>query len=684
MLSLQRILRKLSIRNRLLFGYLMLFIVVINIANLANYLLMREVVKQGVEKELTSATESITNNIANTVDITIRSYLRGISEQNLQYIELCFQQYQRGQITEQEAKQKATNFLLSQSIGETGYPYVVDSSGVIRVHPKQPLLNTSLISFDFIKQQIELKRGYLEYQWKNPDELVERPKALYMVYFEPWDWIITSSSYREEFASLINIDDFRDSISKLNFDETGYSYVLNQLGDPIVHPFVTGNFYNVTDSNGKFFVQEMIHQKNGTITYTWKNPHDEGYREKIAVFRYLPEYDWYIVSSTYVEELNQPLVDLKLVHVAALVFAIALVIPSNLILSRSIVLPLKGMMNWISQASMSNHPTLMKDNSGSTDELAQLTVYFNQFLSDLEKANQKLHKEIDVRIAAQKQLEDLNENLEHNVAQRTLELKQSLERLKQTQDQLIESEKLSALGGLVAGIAHEVNTPLGIAITSASLVADANSELNSAFQNQTLTSDQFESNMQHQLEALALLKENLNRASSLVQSFKQTAVHQTSESLSEFVVRDVLESLIASLHPETRKVSVELMLKGDSNVSMTSLSGALTQVFSNLILNSIHHAFDQQPQPEIVIEFFEQSQDVVFVYQDNGCGVEQGLHKKIFEPFYTTRRGSGGTGIGLNMVFNLVIQKLKGKLEFSSDKGVKFVITLPKQRVSED
>jgi signal transduction histidine kinase len=190
--------------------------------------------------------------------------------------------------------------------------------------------------------------------------------------------------------------------------------------------------------------------------------------------------------------------------------------------------------------------------------------------------------------------------------------------------------------------------------------------------------------MQHQLEALALLKENLNRASSLVQSFKQTAVHQTSEALSQFVVRDVLESLIASLHPETRKVSVEPMLKGDSNVSMTSQSGALTQVFSNLILNSIHHAFDQQPQPEIVIEFFEQSQDVVFVYQDNGCGVEQGLHKKIFEPFYTTRRGSGGTGIGLNMVFNLVTQKLKGKLEFSSDKGVKFVITLPKQRVSED
>ncbi|WP_235431287.1 sensor histidine kinase [Vibrio sp. VPAP30] len=645
---------------------------------------MREVVKQGVEKELTSATESITNNIVNTVDITIRSYLRGISEQNLQYVELCYQQFQLGQITEQQAKQKATSFLLSQSIGETGYPYVVDSSGVIRVHPKQPLINTSLISFDFIKQQIQSKKGYLEYQWKNPDELVERPKALYMVYFEPWDWIITSSSYREEFASLINIDDFSDSISKLNFDETGYSYVLNQLGDPIVHPFVTGNFYNVTDSNGKLFVQEIINKKNGTITYTWQNPHDEDFREKIAVFRYLPEYDWYIVSSTYVEELNQPLVELKIIHLAVLVFAIALVIPSNLMLSRSIVLPLKGMMNWISQASASKHPTLMKDKSGSTDELAQLTVYFNQFLSDLDKANQKLHKEIDVRIAAQKQLENLNENLENNVAQRTLELKQSLERLKQTQDQLIESEKLSALGGLVAGIAHEVNTPLGIAITSASLVSDANSELNAAFQKQTLTSEQFEINMSQQLEALELLKANLNRASSLVQSFKQTAVHQVSEALSHFVVKDVLESLIASLHPETRKVLVVPVLKGDSSVSMSSLPGALTQVFSNLILNSVYHAFEQQPEPQILIEFFEQSEDVVFIYQDNGCGVEKELHKKIFEPFYTTRRGSGGTGIGLNMVFNLVNQKLKGNLEFSSANGVKFVITLPKQVMLEE
>lgn len=258
---LQTFFRKLSIRNRLMFGYLLLFLLVLNIANLSNYVLMRDLVEKGVEKELTTATESITNNIATTVDITIRNYLRGISEFNLQYVEQQYRQYQSGNLSEQQAKQRAANFLLNQQIGVTGYPYVVDSEGIIRVHPKQPLLDVSLMKYEFIQKQVAARQGYLEYQWKNPDELVERPKALYMVYFEPWDWIITSSSYREEFASLVDIEDFSESISKLHFDETGYSYVLNDQGDAIVHPYFDGNFYNVRDSRGQLFVQQMLKEK---------------------------------------------------------------------------------------------------------------------------------------------------------------------------------------------------------------------------------------------------------------------------------------------------------------------------------------------------------------------------------------------------------------------------------------
>ncbi|MCK6263652.1 ATP-binding protein [Vibrio sp. ZSDE26] len=280
----------------------------------------------------------------------------------------------------------------------------------------------------------------------------------------------------------------------------------------------------------------------------------------------------------------------------------------------------------------------------------------------------------------QLELEKLNISLEHTVAERTLDLKQSVEELKATQEQLIESEKLAALGGLVAGVAHEVNTPLGISVTAASVIRDVTSELNTAFSNQTLTSTQFSDLIGQIEEGNGMLENNLERAAKLIRDFKQTAVDQVSEMRSQFRVKQVLDSLITSLHSETRKAHVTPELTGDELLTMNSLPGVLTQIVSNLVMNSIIHAFDKQTRPEIKINFFESGPNIILVYQDNGSGVDRSLHQKIFEPFFTSRRGKGGSGLGLNLVFNLVKQKLDGDLQFDSqpEQGVTFTITMPK------
>lgn len=288
---------------------------------------------------------------------------------------------------------------------------------------------------------------------------------------------------------------------------------------------------------------------------------------------------------------------------------------------------------------------------------------------------------------AQIQLEELNHNLERQVARRTLDLqqrtsdlKQSMQQLQETQSQLIESEKLAALGGLVAGVAHEVNTPLGIAVTATSVINDIKNELNKAFAEQTLTSSQFSSLMLRMNDTTQMLESNLNRAAKLVRDFKQTAVDQVSESRSQFSIHQVLHALIASLHPETRKVPVIPKIEGDETITMNSLPGVLTQIVSNLVMNSINHAFAQQPNPEITIRFYQQQDNIILEYLDNGCGVAPALHHKIFEPFYTTKRGQGGSGLGLNLVFNLMKQKLNGQLLFESEigQGVHYTFTLPK------
>lgn len=281
--------------------------------------------------------------------------------------------------------------------------------------------------------------------------------------------------------------------------------------------------------------------------------------------------------------------------------------------------------------------------------------------------------------AAQFELEALNQNLELTVDERTRELQESMEHLTAAQEQLVESEKLAALGSLVAGVAHEVNTPLGIAVTASSVVQDVTKTLNQAFENQTLTSTQFASLMKQANESIQMLEHNLTRATRLIRDFKQTAVDQVSEALTEFDVKQTLDALIASLHPETRKIPVTPQVVGDNNVRMHSLPGVITQIISNLVMNSINHAFEDTQSPEIIIEFETQDDHLYLCYQDNGCGIDPALHHRIFEPFYTTKRGRGGSGLGLNLVFNLVRQKLEGELQFESEpgKGAKFMFLIP-------
>lgn len=286
---------------------------------------------------------------------------------------------------------------------------------------------------------------------------------------------------------------------------------------------------------------------------------------------------------------------------------------------------------------------------------------------------------------AQFQLEQLNRNLEITVQKRTEDLEKSLNQLRQTQTQLIESEKLAALGGLVAGVAHEVNTPLGISVTAASIIKETTKDLNDAFRAQTLTSTQFAQLMEQMTSSGDMLEQNLHRAANLVRDFKQTAVDQVSEKRDTFTVISVLNSLMASLHTKTRKVPVIPVVEGDSALTMNSLPGVLTQIISNLVVNSVTHAFDQQPDPQIRILFRQEEDRIIFEYFDNGSGIEKNLHQKIFEPFYTTKRGKGGSGLGLNLVFNLVHQKLKGSLEFYSEpgQGVHFVINTPQELPEE-
>lgn len=280
---------------------------------------------------------------------------------------------------------------------------------------------------------------------------------------------------------------------------------------------------------------------------------------------------------------------------------------------------------------------------------------------------------------AEDALKRYSDSLEFTVAERTRALSDSMAQLQATQNHLIESEKLAALGGLVAGVAHEVNTPLGIAVTASSVLGEALNDLRAGFDSRSLTSERFSELLQIIEEGNSMLSRNLERAAHLIRDFKRTAVDQVAEGCCDFDVRQVMDALIASLHPETAKRGVNPRFDCPKGLTMRSLPGVLTQVMTNLVVNSLRHAFGEVDSPRIEISARQKGERVIIEYRDNGVGVPEALHERIFEPFFTTQRGQGGSGLGLNIVYNLITRKLLGRLDFHSvpGEGVSFVIDVP-------
>ncbi|MBN3898660.1 MAG: AAA family ATPase [Nostoc sp. NOS(2021)] len=273
----------------------------------------------------------------------------------------------------------------------------------------------------------------------------------------------------------------------------------------------------------------------------------------------------------------------------------------------------------------------------------------------------------------------LYNTLEQKVAERTQELSQALKDLKATQKQLVESEKMAALGGLVAGVAHEINTPVGTSITVASTLADETRLFITAVEQGQLKRSVLNNYLEIAKESTDLILSNLNRAGELVQSFKQVAVDQTSLEQRTFVVKQYLEEIVTSLNPKLKEASHTLTVTGDETVKIDSYPGALAQIVTNLVMNSLTHAYQLHESGQLHIEVKREGERIVIQYSDDGCGIPQQNLNKIFEPFFTTARQKGGSGLGLHIVYNLVTQKLQGKIDVYSEveKGTLFTVTLP-------
>ena len=277
------------------------------------------------------------------------------------------------------------------------------------------------------------------------------------------------------------------------------------------------------------------------------------------------------------------------------------------------------------------------------------------------------------------EITELNNGLEVTIEKRTQELQQNIEELKIAQDHLVESEKMASLGGLVAGVAHEINTPVGISLTGITHFQHITKELKNLYDNENLSQEEFETYVSTSYEIAESVYKSLTRAAEQIKSFKQVAVDQSNEQIRSFNVREYIEEILLSLHNRTKKTKHKIIVDCDNKLAIRSYPGSISQILTNFVMNSLIHGFKDIEKGDINICVKQENNNIKFIYKDNGVGMSEVNLKKIFDPFFTTNREGGGSGLGLNIVYNIVTNGLNGniKVESKSNEGIKFTITFP-------
>lgn len=308
-------------------------------------------------------------------------------------------------------------------------------------------------------------------------------------------------------------------------------------------------------------------------------------------------------------------------------------------------------------------------------------MYNDNDLNLLEFVANQVANAIKMNISEAQRMEAQLKLAEHHrtLEQKNIALSKTIDNLKKVQNELVQKEKMASLGGLVAGIAHEINTPLGICVTATSHLIEENNEIKKAFESGSLTEDALKEYFDEFEQGLKILSSNTRKGADLVRSFKQVAVDQSSNEVRVINMYDYLQEILLSLKPALKRIKHEIIIDCANDLEVVLNAGAISQIFSNLIMNSILHGFDGINLGRIQIKSYIKGKHLIIHYADDGRGLDAQALTLLFEPFYTTKRGEGGSGLGTHLIYNLVSTSLNGSIKAQSEvgKGLAYLIKVP-------
>lgn len=645
------------IKDRLIVVYTSMFLIVMILFMGWVYYFVRESILEEVNQSLHSQIDAIRTTIETTADASIKNYFRARAWACVDVIESSYNRFQKGELSEAEAKAIAIEFVKAQKIGNTGYGTILNGEAIVITHPFEEL-ESDLKEYPFVMNMISQEESFTQYEWKNPQDYKPKNKSMYTIHFEPWDWYVAMTGYQDELRSLVTLEDFEENILAIPFGNTGYPVVIGLDGTLLIHPTYKGvNMIDRNDGMGEVS-RKAISERNGQTYYYWKNPGEENYRKKITVYAEVKGFDMVVAATAYESEFMKPLKHLQFIFMLAATASLLLVIVLTVKISQGITKPIIDLNRWISEAESGDLQVRAK--VSSEDEISEIARSFNRLIETIQSKHQALAEQILIN---------------KEIAE---ELQASLTDLQLTQNKLVQHERFSSMGKMLAKVAHHLNTPLGSAMTTLSFLDTQTNELNELILSKKLNHSKLTTYIDVVNESIGIMNRSLISATSKIESIKAILLRSTHMPVVDISINDLIKNTYIPHWQDQLSPEIQLQVNIEDSVSIKTYPELMMVILNHLTENSIRHGFIDRKEGMIQLEIGRRGNGIQIVYKDNGFGIEQNDASQMFEPFYSPNDSFTGTGLGLYMVFHIVVQVLKGDIHYEgSERGVKYVIYIP-------
>ena len=491
--------------------------------------------------------------------------------------------------------------------------------------------------------------GFLTW-WYNKPTVKNSTKSFekvgYVKHFKPYNWFVGTGEYVEDFESDLK-KRLLKHIQDISYNNDGYIFVLDHQGNFLNHyidKYIGKNIADISNNDAVLVSKKIIkvaQSGEGFISYSGAMQPSTGVpAKKMSFVKGYQDWNWAVGAGIYLDELDDTI---KL-----------------------------------------RQEELIKENQQQRYQfiLFGLLVCIPVFILSILLSNKIRSRFEDYKQKVElksNELISLNKHLEETVVLRTQSLENTIADLKDTQEKLVETEKMASMIGLVSGVAHEMNSPFGVAITALSQTEDNIANFLALIKKQKLTKKELENfeNFSHQ--SYQIINRNMEKVINLIDNFKSLSPQIQTEKMRTFSINEPIQHVLLANKELLEKGNINVTLNIYEDTKITSYFHMIVDVLHQIIQNSIIHAFENKEDNKISISTCQIDNFMTIIYQDNGQGIPAENREKIFEPFYTTKRNTNCTGLGMTILYNRVVHQLKGEIAYdlAENHGVKVNIKLP-------